>query len=177
MRPTDHTAVALRLVSALGALMLSAACTASSPTAPSAASIDPANPSAVTSAAIGLEASLSFCTSEINRYRASVGLTALARSAELDAFSAAAVEYDHKARTPHAYHQRTSGGGGLSRAQNELLLWKGYAVNEVIRRGLADMWAQGPQGTHYRTMTGPYSHVGCGVFVSGSEVSVSQDFR
>ena len=68
-------------------------------------------------------------------------------------------------------------GGGIARAENQLLLWKGYTVNDVIRQGLAQMWAEGAGGSHYQIMAGKYAQVGCGVFKNGSEVNVSQDFR
>ncbi len=159
------------------ALTLSAGCTSFSPSAPSSTLAVPAVSPAAPGTIGGLEATLSFCASEINRYRAAAGVGPLARSGALEAFAAAAIEYDHKARLPHAYFTTTNGGNGVSRAQNQLLLWKGYAVNEVIRLGLARMWAEGEQGSHRQTMTGPYTEVGCGVFLSGTEVSVSQDFR
>jgi hypothetical protein len=119
---------------------------------------------------------LVYCTEEINRYRGLVGLPALHRAADLDAFAARAAEHDHRIGMPHQYFLQTN-GGGVSRAETELLLWRGYAVRDVIRRGVAGMWAEGPRGSHYQTLAGDYTQVGCGVFVNGPEVSVSQDFR
>ena len=39
------------------------------------------------------------------------------------------------------------------------------------------MWQGGPRGEHYDIMVGPYSQIGCGIFVNGREVTVAQDFR
>ncbi len=39
------------------------------------------------------------------------------------------------------------------------------------------MWTAGPSNEHYDVLAGPYSEVGCGLFVDGDEVSSAQDFR
>jgi hypothetical protein len=39
------------------------------------------------------------------------------------------------------------------------------------------MWAEGRGGGHHENMRGPYSEIGCGVFVNGNEVTVVQAFR
>ena len=158
----------LRLVAVLGTIVASAACaTSPAPTSPSVPS--PAGTAA-------LDSSQSFCTAEINRYRAIAGLPALGRGADLESFATQAIEFDARLGVPHQYFRQTN-GGGVSMAENQLLLWKGYTVNEVIRQGLATMWAEGPNGSHYQVITGTYQNVGCGIFVSGNEVSISQDFR
>ena len=158
-----------RVVAVAGALLLTAACSAA-PTAPTAAGTPTSTGFA------NLDSNVSFCTDEINRYRVKAGLAPLDRSPALDGFAATAAEHDGKSRVPHQYFKMTN-GGGVSMAENQLLLWKGYSVTEVIRQGLAQMWAEGPSGSHYQIMTGTYGQVGCGIYTSGSEVNVSQDFR
>jgi hypothetical protein len=172
MRTRALAARAARLTrpAAVAALCIVAFACAAAPTAPTAAGTTSAASSA------NVDASVSFCTEEINRYRATIGLGALDRAADLDSFAAQAAEHDGRAGVPHQYFRITN-GGGISRAENQLLLWKGYAVNEVIRQGLAQMWAEGPGGSHYQIMAGKYGQVGCGIFRNGSEVNVSQDFR
>ena len=135
-------------------------------------SLQPAAPSSVDGAS--LNASLQFCSDEINRLRALVGRPALARSNSLESFATSAAQHDASAGVPHAFF-RTTNGGGVSRAETELLLWKNYQVKDVIRQGLAQMWNSA--GEHYDVLIGPYTEVGCGVFIEGSEVSVAQDFR
>jgi hypothetical protein len=119
---------------------------------------------------------LAFCVDQTNSYRASVGLAPLANAADLDAFSAVAVKYDALAGAPHVYFEQTN-GDGVSRAEIELLGWRNFTVRDAITQGLAQMWAGGPAGEHYRIIAGSYSQVGCGIFVNGSAVSVAQDFR
>lgn len=123
------------------------------------------------------EAELVYCVDEVNRYRASVGLPALGRSTALEAFAQIGVEHDASVRIPHDYFRQTN-GGGVAKAETEILWWRGFATSRVISAGLAQMWAVGPGGEHYDILVGRYTDVGCGVFVSPSgEVSVSQDFR
>jgi len=145
-----------------------------------ACSASPSGPTAGSTAAApgsaSLEPNVSFCTDEINRYRARAGVSPLERSAPLDGFAAAAAEHDGQSHVPHQYFKMTN-GGGVSMAENQLLLWKGYTVPEVIQKGLAQMWAEGPNGSHYQIMIGKYAQVGCGIYTTGSEVTISQDFR
>jgi uncharacterized protein YkwD len=158
-----------RLSVATALLALTAAC-AAGPTAPTAGGTTSA------SGAMNVDASVAFCTEEINRYRARAGMAPVDRSAELEGFAATAAEHDGRSGAPHQYFRMTN-GGGIAMAENQLLLWKGYEVNDVIRHGLAQMWAEGPAGSHYQILTGRYAQVGCGIFMNGSEVNVSQDFR
>src|SRR5262245_64266268 len=64
--------------------LLAAACGRGSPSEPSPSSGSSAN----------LSANLSYCADEVNRYRASAGLSPLTRSADLEAFSAQAAKAD-----------------------------------------------------------------------------------
>jgi uncharacterized protein YkwD len=134
----------------------------------------PSSPQAATS--LNLSANLSFCADEVNRYRATVGQPPLVRSPGLEAFAAQAAQADGLAHQAHHFFATTN-GGGMSRAENEILWWEGLAVRTVIQQGLAQMWDIGPAGEHYDIMTGAYSQIGCGIFVNGSEVTVAQDFR
>ncbi|HUR36002.1 MAG TPA: CAP domain-containing protein [Vicinamibacterales bacterium] len=172
MRTFAHASSLSRLTSfgvALATLVVSAAC-AAAPTAPTEAGTTYSTGSA------NLDASVSFCTDEINRYRTRAGLAPVERAPDLEVFAARAAESDGRSGVPHQYFRMTN-GGGVARAENQLLLWKGYAVNDVIRQGLAQMWAEGPEGTHFQILTGGYAQVGCGIFMNGSVVNISQDFR
>jgi hypothetical protein len=105
-----------------------------------------------------------------------VGRAPLARSADLEAFAAQAAQSDGLAHQAHRFFATTN-GGGMSRAENEILWWEGLGVRTVIQEGLQQMWNIGPAGEHYDIMTGAFSQIGCGIFVNGSEVTVAQDFR
>jgi hypothetical protein len=50
-------------------------------------------------------------------------------------------------------------------------------VRAIVKQGLAQMWAEGPGGSHYENMKGNYTEMGCGIFLSNDEVTVSQDFK
>jgi uncharacterized protein YkwD len=126
--------------------------------------------------AAGTAEDLAYCAGQINALRRSVGLQPLQQSEALEAFAAVAARRDAQARIPH-YHFTQTNGGGVSRAQTEILWWQGSSVRAVIQKGLAQMWAVGPSGEHYDILAGPFSEVGCGVFVSGSDITVTQDFR
>ena len=143
----------------------------SSPSAPSSTS-DPGAP------AFSAEAGL--CVEQTNRYRAGVGRGPLQRSDVLEAYATAAARTDGLAHVAHQYAGQTNMGNGTSRAENVILWWslRYYgSVQQIVKRGLADMWQQGETGAHYRNIVGSYSEAGCGIFVNGDEVTVVQAFR
>jgi uncharacterized protein YkwD len=123
-----------------------------------------------------IAADLALCADETNRYRASVGLRPLVRSAALEDFAANAASHDGVAHIAHDHFAATN-GAGVSSAETEILWWRGFNVHTVIQRGLAQMWQVGPGGEHYDIMAGTYNEIGCGIAVNGSEVTVTQDFR
>ena len=145
----------------------------------------PPNPAAVEESVIperpsdppaSLSADLEFCVSETNRYRATLGLSALVRSSVLEAYAAAGARQDGLAHQAHL-HYKSSNLAGKGIAENELPWWPGPSVRLVIKNGLAAMWAEGPGGGHYENIRGPYSQLGCGVFVNGKEITVVQNFQ
>ena len=75
------------------------------------------------------------------------------------------------------HHFGLTRGSNPVRAETEILWWRSSRVRPVISKGLAQMWNAGPSGEHYPILSGPYTEVGCGVFVNGAEVTVVQDFR
>jgi hypothetical protein len=122
---------------------------------------------------------LDYCVAQTNDYRASVGRPALLRSRSLEAYAAAAAPHDGSARAVHRYFRRTR-GGGVAFAENLIPWWplpRFGSVREIIRTGLAMMWAEGRGGGHYDNMVGQFSQVGCGVFVDADHVTVVQAFR
>ena len=122
---------------------------------------------------------LEYCVAETNQYRATIGRPALVRSVELEAYAAAAAPHDVKARSAHHYFRKTS-GGGVAFAENQIPAWplpRFGSVREIIRSGLAMMWAEGRGGGHYDNLAGRYSQVGCGVFVQNDRVTIVQAFR
>ena len=121
-----------------------------------------------------LDAELTFCVAETNRYRAMLGLPPVARSSALEAYAADGAREDGLA---HAAHQHFRSVRGIAFAENEIPWWRSTSVRTVMQQGLAMMWAEGPGGGHYENMRGRYTQLGCGVFVNGLEITIVQDFR
>jgi len=122
---------------------------------------------------------IAFCVEQTNVYRLSVGRAALTQSADLDLYAAVAAQHDAAARMPHGLFSATA-GGGVAMAENAIPWWslsQVGTVHEIVRQGLAAMWAEGPGGGHYDNMIGPYTEVGCGIVVSGDYVTAVQAFR
>src|SRR5262245_53933152 len=130
----------------------------------------PSNPSD------SLEQNLEFCVSETNRYRATVGLLPLTRSTELEGYAAAGARQDGLAHKAHL-HYRSANLAAKGIAENELPWWPGSSIRQVIKNGIAAMWAEGPGGGHFENIRGPYTHIGCGVFVNGNEITVVQNLQ
>jgi uncharacterized protein YkwD len=138
----------------------------------------PPSPSAAPATAAGAS-DLELCVDEVNRYRKKLGLRALRRSADLEACAAEGARADHASGQPHAHFMGTQ-GCGIAFAENEIPRWPlDYAgnVTNTIKKGIADMWAEGPGGGHYENMKGDYTELGCGIFVDGSSVTVVQDYK
>jgi uncharacterized protein YkwD len=122
---------------------------------------------------------LQFCADQTNVYRASVGMPALTRSEALDAYAATSARVDAESGVAHRYFDRTD-GGGIALAENLVPWWplsRYGSVREVVRRGLAGMWAEGSGGAHYKNIVGRYSEIGCGIYSDGTVVTVVQAFR
>jgi uncharacterized protein YkwD len=128
----------------------------------------------------GHETELAYCVTATNAYRASVNRSALARDERLEAYAAEAARIDASVGEAHHHLKATNFGNWLVRAENEIPSWPlaTYGtVRTVIERGLARMWREGPEGPHYRNMTGDYVALGCGIHVANGEVTVVQAFR
>jgi len=113
---------------------------------------------------------------ETNRYRAALRLPALTQSSALETYAVAGAREDGLSHVAHQ-HFRSTNGGGMAYAENEIPWWASTSVHSVIQEGLGMMWAEGPGGGHYENMRGPYTQLGCGVFVNGNEITVVQDYR
>jgi hypothetical protein len=172
MPPQTERRVGLALTAVMVIGVIATGCSkASLPTSPSPA----AGP-----AAVDLSQESAFCVQEINRLRGTVGASPLARTGPLEEFANEAARVDTQEGVPHTHFRRTNGGNGTARAENTIPWWnmdRHGSVRSVIRAGLEQMWAQGPGGVHFENLRGNYTEVGCGIFVTNGEVTVSQDFR
>jgi hypothetical protein len=123
-------------------------------------------------------ADLAFCVTETNRYRATLGLGALAQHGPSEEFAAAAASSDHQSGIPHAYFRANASG---NTAENQANRWPnaqaGGSAHEFISRALAMMWAEGPGGGHYENMRGRWGFLGCGIASDSSSATFVQEFR
>jgi uncharacterized protein YkwD len=120
---------------------------------------------------------LAFCVQETNRYRAMVGKAALSESTSVEAFAAAAAQSDTRTGIPHGYfHSNDPGFGGENEAPDWSLTQFGSEHN-VMTQAIAAFWSEGPGGGHFENIVGPYSQLGCGIYQTGSDLTLVQDFR
>ena len=156
-------------------VMLSISACGGTTTAPTGATATPSG-GTVTAATT---ADLAFCVQETNRYRMLAGKPALAQSAALESYAATGAQVDGTARVAHTHFTSTN-GGGVALAENELLataLNLFGTVQEAMRQAISAFYAEGPSGGHYQNLEGPYTQVGCGVFIDNRLITFVQDFR
>jgi uncharacterized protein YkwD len=148
--------------------------------APAPAAAAPVAAAAPARPADPLADDLRFCLDETNRYRASVGRPPLVRSAALDAYAAAGARADSRSRRPHQHFSTVALPQPYRELGENIIPWwrlePGTSVRDILQRGLAGMWAEGPGGGHYENLVGPYTEMGCAILVDRGEVTVVQDF-
>lgn len=123
------------------------------------------------------EGATQLCVDEINMYRATLGLPALARWTDAEDCSDSEAQQDGQSGTPHG----AFGQCGES-AQNECPGWPG-PPEAMITDCLALMWAEGPgedfnMHGHYINMSNPaYTKVACGFAEVNGEIWAVQNFQ
>jgi len=140
----------------------------------------PTGPSSAAGSTNALAAAAAACVAQVNDLRASVGDAPLAPSDRITSFSNEAARVDGQAHQAHKYFLETNGGNGTAFAENVIPWWKlsdWGSVDAIVRKGITQMWAEGPSGYHYANMHGRYTEMGCGISINNGEVTVSQDFR
>jgi len=120
-----------------------------------------------------------FCVDETNRLRTSNGKPAVMRSQQLEDFADTGAMIDFSGQ-PHDHFRQTS-GGGISFAENECPKWSlqgqgGGDMNALVKACIAAFFSEGPGGGHYDNMMGNYGTLGCGIYESGGQVTIIQDF-
>jgi hypothetical protein len=138
----------------------------------------PSSPSPTPSATQVTAADLQHCVDTINSYRSKAGRPALSRSGALEQVATAAAQHDWIAQVPHQYFMQTN-DGGVALAENEFFTSPAHygSVSAAIDFGIQLFWEEGPSGPHYQNIVGPYSQLGCGAFLDGSNMAVATDFR
>lgn len=140
--------------------------TSSSPATPAT----PSNPTTPTPTGTTAE---EICVAEINRYRATLGLKALARWTSAEACSDGEAQSD--GQTGHAHGAFGKCG---EYAQNECPGWPG-PDDEMISGCLEAMWNEGPGGGHHDNMASTkLTKVACGFYtMTNGDVWSVQNFR
>jgi hypothetical protein len=128
---------------------------------------------------IGGDDAHEFCVTETNRHRTAEGRPEVTRSEELEDFADTGAMVDHGG-SPHD-HFRNTGGGGIAFAENECPHWNleqqgGGDMNQLVKECIDAFVSEGPGGGHYDNLMGNYGSLGCGIFQSGSSVTIVQDF-
>ena len=62
-------------------------------------------------------------------------------------------------------------------ASQTLRLDPALSVLGALRQAISAFYAEGPSGGHYQNLEGPYTQVGCGVFIDNRLITFVQDFR
>ena len=119
-----------------------------------------------------------FCVDETNRLRQMHGRPPVAHSAELEAYANEGAEHDFHS-SPHDHFGSTN-GGGIAFAENECPHWDisfgGGDLVDLMRACIEAFYSEGPGGGHYDNMMGPYGSLGCGIYQSGTKITIVQDF-
>jgi hypothetical protein len=113
------------------------------------------------------------CVDEINRYRASKALPALARWTDAEPCAVTEARDDSQTGQAHGTFGRCQ-----EHAQNACPGWPGPA-NTMIDGCLKMMWSEGPGGGHYENMIDrKATRVACGTYaMPGGRLWSVQDFR
>jgi hypothetical protein len=136
---------------------------------------NPSSPSPAKLPNGGTTADLTFCVTETNRYRAVVGRAALTETASVETFATAAAQSDTQSGIPHGYYNSHIPGFSAENEAPEWLITS--TIQNTIAAAIAAFWSEGPSGAHYQNMVGPYTQLGCGLFVLGQSVTIVQDYR
>ena len=122
------------------------------------------------------------CVSETNRYRSMNGKADVVRAAKLEEYATAGARIDFDSQ-PHQHFSRTQ-GGGIAFAENECPHWnlnqtKGDMA-KLVQQCVARFYEEGPGSGvahgHYMNMMGEYRALGCGIYKSGNDVTIVQDY-
>jgi len=126
-----------------------------------------------------------FCVQQTNAYRAMNSKPALTESTSLETYADAGAMYDFT-NGPHSHFESTS-GGGIAFAENECPgsdgwnLPPGGDMMALVGQCLDAFYSEGPGSDysthgHYINMMGAYGTLGCGIYQSGTEVTIVQDY-
>jgi uncharacterized protein YkwD len=125
-------------------------------------------------------ADLTFCIDETNRYRAIRGRPSVTRSTTIEEYAATGAKSDALANVPHQHVTTTPFPGGGNWAENEVLRWPHNltpTVQGIVAQAILSFYSEGPGGGHYENIVGPYTQIGCGIYIDGNGITIIEDFR
>jgi hypothetical protein len=120
------------------------------------------------------------CVDETNMYRSLKGKPVIAWSEQLETYADTGAMVDFSS-SPHNHFSSTS-GGGIAFAENECpqqgnwQLPAGGDMVALVKQCVKAYYDEGPGGGHYENLMGPYAKLGCGIYQSGTKVTIVQDF-
>ena len=131
-------------------------------------------------------AAKAFCVSETNRYRAMNSKPALTERAQLETYADTGAMVDYTSNSPHSHFSSTQ-GGGIAFAENECPGHSGWHLppggdmSMLVGQCVAAFFSEGPGSDynthgHYINMMGNYGTLGCGIYQSGNDVTIIQDY-
>src|SRR5262249_1501336 len=109
-----HICIVVAIAALNAACSSSGGSASSNPLAPTAG-----NSATPASSPSSLDSDLTFCVTETNRYRATLGLSELVRSSALETYAATGAQEDGLAHVAHQHFTSTH-GGGIALAENEM---------------------------------------------------------
>jgi len=120
-----------------------------------------------------------FCVQETNRYRTMNGRPEVILSTQLQDYADTGAMIDFNG-SPHDHFSQTS-GGGIAFAEDECPHWSlsqqgAGDMNNLVAACIAAFVSEGPGGGHYDNLMGNYGHLGCGIYQSGTSVTIVQDY-
>ena len=120
------------------------------------------------------------CVDETNMYREGKGKADVAYSEQLEMYADTGAMVDFGS-SPHDHFSSTS-GGGIAFAENECprqgnwTLPVGGDMVALVKQCMKAFYDEGPGGGHYENMMGSYAKLGCGIYQSGTKVTIVQDY-
>jgi hypothetical protein len=98
----------------------------------------------------------------------------------LEAFAAEGAKSDGIANLPHHHVATNPLPGNGQGGENEVLRWPYNlrpTVQGIVARAIAPFYGEGPGGGHYENIVGPFTQLGCRIYVDTNGMTVIQDFR
>jgi len=98
----------------------------------------------------------------------------------LEAYAAEGARSDGLANQAHQHVSATPMPGTGLWAENEVLRWPynlSPMVQGIVAQAIQSFFSEGPGGGHYENIVGPYTQIGCGIYIDSNGITIVQDLR